>query len=262
MTMTIALAGKGGTGKTTVAALIIKSLMQRSGGPILAIDADPASNLHIVLGMEKPTTIGEIREDMSQATHEGKLGVTISRYDYLSREIFMALEEGERIDLLTMGRPEGPGCYCAINHLLRDIMDDFNRKYPFVVMDNEAGMEHISRRTTNEVDLLLLVTDPTVRGVKTAGEMVDLAAQVEVNVKKTMLVINRVQDELTDILKSAVEGLDLEIAAMIPADRNINVFDATGEPLVNLGDDSPAWLAVDALVSEHILVPVQDHSTA
>jgi CO dehydrogenase maturation factor len=262
MTMTIALAGKGGTGKTTVAALIIKSLMQRTSGPILAIDADPASNLHMTLGMDKPTTIGEIREDMSHATHEGKLGVTISRHDYLSREIFMALEEGERIDLLTMGRPEGPGCYCAINHLLRDIMDDFNRKYPFVVMDNEAGMEHISRRTTNEVDLLLLVSDPTVRGLKTAGEMVELADQVEVNVKKTMLVINRIEGELTDILRDSVKSLNLEIAAMIPADRNINTFDATGEPLVHLGDDSPAWQAIDELVSEHILVPIQDPSAA
>jgi CO dehydrogenase maturation factor len=208
--------------------------------------------------MDRPTTIGEIREDMSRVTHEGKLGVTISRHDYLSREIFMALEEGERIDLLTMGRPEGQGCYCAINHLLRDIMDDLNRKYPFVVMDNEAGMEHISRRTTNDVDLLLLVTDPTVRGVKTAGEMIELAHQVEVDVKQTILIINRVEDELTDILKSSINELDLEISALIPADSNINYLDSIGEPLIHLGEDSPAWQAVDELVSTQILVPVRD----
>ncbi len=250
MTMTIAFAGKGGTGKTTVSALLIKSLMERSVGPILAIDADPAANLHLALGMEKPYTIGQIREDMSRVAQEGQLGVSISRHDYLSREIMLALEEGDKVDLLSMGRPEGQGCYCAINHLLREIMDSMNKHYPYVVIDNEAGMEHISRRTTRDVDLLLLVTDPTVRGVKTAGEMIRLAKDVEVNVNEIKLIINRVQQDLPTPLQTAIDELGLEIAAQIPADEKVNHLDAMGEPLTNLDGASPAWQAVKAMTGE------------
>jgi CO dehydrogenase maturation factor len=250
MTKTIAFAGKGGTGKTTVSALLIKSLMERFSGPILAIDADPAANLHLALGMEKPYTIGEIREDMSRVAQAGQLGVSISRHEYLTREIMMALEEGEKIDLLSMGRPEGQGCYCAINHLLRDIIDELNKHYPFVIIDNEAGMEHISRRTTRDVDMLLLVSDPTVRGIKTAGEMIRLAEEVEVNVKEIKLIMNRVQADLPAPLKSAVDELNLEIAALIPADEMVNQLDALGEPLTNLDGDSPAWRAVHQLAGE------------
>jgi len=250
MTMTIAFAGKGGTGKTTVSALLIKSLMERSVGPILAIDADPAANLHLALGMEKPYTIGQIREDMSRVAQEGQLGVSISRHDYLSREIMLALEEGDNVDLLSMGRPEGQGCYCAINHLLREIMDSMNKHYPYVVIDNEAGMEHISRRTTRDVDLLLLVTDPTVRGVKTAGEMILLAKEVEVNVNEIKLIINRVEQDLPTPLQTAIDELGLEIAAQIPADENVNYLDAMGEPLTSLDGASPAWQAVKALAGE------------
>ena len=250
MTMKIAFAGKGGTGKTTISALLIKSLIERSKGPILAIDADPAANLHLALGMEKPYTIGQIREDMSRVAQAGQLGVSISRHEYLTREIMMSLEEGDKIDLLSMGRPEGQGCYCAINHLLREIIDDLNKHYPYVVIDNEAGMEHISRRTTRDVDFLLLVTDPTIRGVKTAGEMVRLAEEVEVNVNEIKLIMNRAEEELPAPLKGAIEELGLEIAALIPADKEVNYLDAMGEPLTNLNGDSPAWRAVHELTGE------------
>lgn len=247
MTKTIAFAGKGGTGKTTVSALLIKSLLERTRGPILAIDADPAANLHLALGMEKPYTVGQIREDMSQVAQAGQLGVSISRHEYLTREIMMSLEEGEKVDLLSMGRPEGQGCYCAINHLLREIIDDLNKHYAFVVVDNEAGMEHISRRTTRDVDVLLLVSDPTIRGVKTAAEMVRLAEEVEVNVKEIKLVMNRVDRELPPPLETAVKELGLDVAALIPADEKVNYLDAMGEPLTNLDGDSPAWRAVEEL---------------
>lgn len=140
MTKTIALAGKGGTGKTTIAALLIRSLLKRSSGPVLAIDADPATNLHLALGLPMPATAGEIREEMMDSAQAGELGVAISRHEYLTREIRMALEEGDQVDLLAMGRPEGQGCYCAVNHLLRQIVDDLGRSYEYVVIDNEAGM--------------------------------------------------------------------------------------------------------------------------
>lgn len=250
MTKTIAFAGKGGTGKTTVSALLIKSLLEKSQGPILAIDADPAANLHLALGMEKPYTVGQIREDMSKVAQAGQLGVSISRHEYLTREIMMSLEEGEKIDLLSMGRPEGQGCYCAINHLLREIIDELNKHYPYVVIDNEAGMEHISRRTTRDVDVLLLVTDPTMRGVKTAGEMVRLAEEVEVNVNQIKLIVNRVQGDLPAPLETAITELGLEIATLIPADERVNTLDAMGEPLIKLDGDSPAWRAVQKLAIE------------
>ena len=247
MTKTIALAGKGGTGKTTVAALLIRSLLPHTQGPLLAIDADPASNLHLALGLPLPTTVGEIREKMSETTQERQLGVAISRHEYLDYEVRMALEEGEQIDLLAMGRPEGQGCYCAVNHLLRVIIDELGKTYNYVVIDNEAGMEHISRRTTRDVDLLLLVTDPTIRGVRTAGEMATLAQDLEVNVKQTLLIVNRVQGDLAPPLREAIDDLDLEIAAMIPADDEVNQLDAYGKPLVQLKGDSPAYRAVEEL---------------
>lgn len=250
MTRTIAIAGKGGTGKTTLAALLIHGLSQRLSGPLLAIDADPATNLHMALGVPKPDTVGEIRELMSESAQAGQLGVSISRHDYLNREVRMAIEEGETIDLLAMGRPEGQGCYCAVNHMLRQIVDEIGSTYDTIIIDNEAGMEHISRRTTRDVDLLLLITDPTLRGVRTAGEMAKLAETLEVNVKHTQLIVNRVKGDLPQPLQYAIDELDLDIAALIPADENINKLDALGMPLVSLNGDSPAAKAANQLIDK------------
>ncbi|MBM3121145.1 MAG: hypothetical protein FJZ97_03030 [Chloroflexi bacterium] len=254
MTTTIALAGKGGTGKTTVAALLIRALTRRSSQPVLAIDADPATNLHMALGLPMPATAGEIREEMLDAAQAGQLGVAISRHDYLTREIRMALEEGDQVDLLAMGRPEGQGCYCAVNHLLRQIVDDLGRSYDFVVIDNEAGMEHIARRTTKDVDLLLVVTDPSLRGLRTAASIAEMARDIEVNVKKSMLIVNRVEGELTPEQQAGIEATHLELAAVIPADARVNQLDALGQPLLHLDGDSPAGQAVDAMTSRLVKI--------
>lgn len=250
MTKTIALAGKGGTGKTTVGALIIKSLVRHVDGAVLAIDADPSTNLHLALGLSMPLTVGEIREGMTDPAMSGSLGVTISRQDFLTREVHMALEEGERIDLLAMGRPEGQGCYCAVNHLLRQVVDELEGGYDYVVIDNEAGMEHISRRTTKGVDLLLIVTDPTVRGVRAAASIAELAGEVDVEVRRMGLIVNRVQGDLPEPLRDAIEELGVEVLSMIPADPRINEADAMGESLLHLNGDSPAWEAIDSLMGE------------
>ncbi len=248
MPKTIALAGKGGTGKTTIAALIIRSLLRRGAGPLLAIDADPSTNLHLALGLPEPLTVGEIREQMLAEAQQGQLGVSISRHDYLTHELRLALEEGERVDLLAMGRPEGQGCYCPVNHLLRQIIDDMARTYAYVVVDNEAGMEHISRRTTRDVDLLLIVTDPTLRGLRAAEGIAALASEIEVQVKRMMLIVNRVQGELPAPLQEAIDGLGLEPATLVPADAEVNRLDALGEPLIALDGASPASQAVEAML--------------
>jgi CO dehydrogenase maturation factor len=252
MTKTIALAGKGGTGKTTVAALMIRSILAHTRRPVLAIDADPATNLHLALGLPTPSTVGEIREDMLAPAQAGQLGVAISRHDHLTREVRLALEEGDRVDLLAMGRPEGQGCYCAVNHLLRQVIDDIGRSYEYVVIDNEAGMEHISRRTTRDVDALLIVTDPTVRGLRAAETIGQMAGDLEVNVRNTFLVVNRLNGEPPEELQSAIEALGIEVAARVPADEKIGQFDSLGKPLVDLPPDSAAGRAIEAL-TEHVL---------
>ncbi len=248
MTKTIALAGKGGTGKTTATALIIKSLVRQGAGAVLAIDADPSTNLHLALGLPAPLTVGEIREGMTDPAMSGTLGVTVSRQDFLHREIHMALEEGERVDLLAMGRPEGQGCYCAVNHLLRQVVDELEGGYDYVVIDNEAGMEHISRRTTKGVDLLLIVTDPTIRGMKAASSIAQMASEVDVDVRRMGLIVNRVQGEIPEPLQDTIEALGVEVLAMVPADAQINENDALGESLLSLDGDSPAWETIDELM--------------
>ena len=250
MPKTIALAGKGGTGKTTIAALLIQGLMRRISGPLLAIDADPAANLHLALGLPMPMTVGEIREDMSETAQKGELGVAISRHDYLIHEVQMALEEGEQVDLLAMGRPEGQGCYCAANHLLRTIIDTLGDTYKYIVVDNEAGMEHISRRTTRDVDMLLIVSDPTIRGIRTAENISDLAEEIEVNVHQKMLVLNRVTGELPKPLQEAIDAMDLQLGSVIPADPKVNELDALGKPLIQLTSDSPSFREIETLIEK------------
>jgi CO dehydrogenase maturation factor len=244
MTKIIALAGKGGTGKTTLAALLIRSLLRRGLGPVLAIDADPAMNLHLALGLPAPTTVGELREDVRGAQ------LAVSRLEYLTHQIRLAVEEGDEVDLLAMGRPEGQGCYCAVNHLLRQILDDLGKSYAWVVIDNEAGMEHISRRTTRDVDLLLVVTDPTVRGARAAATIAGMAAEADVRVHHKLLVVNRARGALPSELGTALGETGLPIAAVLPADDHLSDLDARGASLLKLNGASPAGQAVEELAEK------------
>jgi CO dehydrogenase maturation factor len=161
----------------------------------------------------------------------------------------LAVEEGDQVDLLAMGRPEGQGCYCPVNHMLREIIDGLGRQYDFIVIDNEAGMEHLSRRTTRDVDILLVVTDPTVRGMKAAEGIVKLADELQIRVGQSLLVVNRVAGDLPPALQQALEHIRVPLAATIPADAAIGELDAAGYPLVSLDVQSPASVAVEALAS-------------
>jgi len=253
MSKTIAVAGKGGTGKTTVAALLIQHLIEHNSGTILAIDADPSTNLHLVLGVPLEETIGDIREESLQEIARGGLE-GISKHDYLELRINQALVESAKFDLLAMGRPEGPGCYCAANYILRLCIDRLAKSYDYVVIDNEAGLEHLSRRTTRDVDLLLIVSDPTMRGLIAASRIVDLIKELDTHVSHIRLVLNRVSrdGDRRPTLAPQLEGLirenGLELAGLIPEDSTVADYDALGKPLVDLPKESPIRSAVEDLL--------------
>lgn len=261
MTTTIALAGKGGVGKTTIAGMVIKYLAESQTGTILAIDADPSSNLNMVLGLELEWTVGDIREDMlSQVKTSltaggaamGALPGGVSKHEYLDYEIRSSLAEGVQFDLIAMGRSEGPGCYCAVNHNLRDVVDSISKNYRYVVIDNEAGMEHLSRRTTRDVDHMLIVTDPTQRGLVAAQRIAELRNELDIRVENAYLIVNRLNGEMPEALDRAIQQLPIPLLGVVPADRDLMDFEFSGRPLVELGNDSPVFRSVADMMAKII----------
>jgi len=243
MTMTIAVAGKGGTGKTTLAALLIKYLREGNCGSILAVDGDPSSNLNLALGLELHETIGRIREDALGEAGRGAFA-GMSKVDYFEYRLEQALVEGEGVDLLAMGRPEGPGCYCAANNILRAAIDRLGNQYDYVVIDNEAGMEHISRQTTRFVDVLYIVSDPSVRGLMAAAHITELIAELGTRIGKVWFVVNRCPDSLPPAFLAQATELGLNLAGTLPTDPQVAEFDLVGRPLVELDNGSPLYRAV------------------
>jgi CO dehydrogenase maturation factor len=250
VTKTIAVAGKGGTGKTTLSALVIDHLTKNRKGTVLAIDADPSTNLNLALGVPLDDTVGDVREETATAVGGGQAMGGLSKWDYLDYRINEALVEEMAFDLLAMGRPEGPGCYCAANNILRTSVDRLSDAYDYVVIDNEAGLEHLSRRTTQDVDLLLLVSDPSLRGIIAAGRVAELVDELKTAVGAIYLVVNRVNgDTLPEPLLQAIEDHNLKLGGLIPADPAVNELDALGEPIVKLPEDAPARRSLEAILS-------------
>ena len=245
MTVTIAVAGKGGMGKTTLSGLLTRHLVTNRLGIVLAIDADPSSNLHLVLGMSLTKTVGDIREDARDQVPAG-----MSRQDWLDYTIRTAVEESHAFDLLAMGRPEGQGCYCTANHLLRNIVDGICKAYDYVIMDNEAGMGHLSRRTTRDVDHLLLVTDASLRGLAAAEAMLGLSQELEIHVRKTYLVVNRVVGELPATWNDKINQMGVPLLAKIPYDPQLVEFDSNGRPLVELSSDALISQSVEQIARQ------------
>ena len=257
MTTTIALAGKGGVGKTTIAGMVIKYLAQNQTGSILAIDADPSSNLNMVLGLDLEFTVGEIREDMLHQVKSslaeggaamGGLPGGISKREYLDYHVRSSLAEGSRFDLIAMGRGEGQGCYCAVNHNLREVVDGLSRHYPYVVIDNEAGMEHLSRRTTRDVQHLLIVSDPSRRSLVAAQKIAEMSRALDIRIEKAYLIVNRVQGELPPETRSVIDQMGIPLLGSIPADDSISEFDLSGRPLVDLSDESLVYQSVATML--------------
>ncbi len=240
--MIIAVSGKGGTGKTVVASLLVRSLAERDTYDILAIDSDPDSNLPEALGVEVERTIGEIREELLEKRDSLPPGVSWrSRLEY---EAMRALVETEGFDLLSMGRPEGPGCYCAANHVLREIIDTLAKNYDYVIIDTEAGLEHLSRRTTQNVDTMLVVTDTSKRGITTAARIRELAEELQVKFRDIYLVINRATEDTEQKLQEYAREIGLEVIGIVPEDENVRRYDYEGRPLIELPADTPALSAV------------------
>ena len=254
MAKTIAVAGKGGTGKTTITALLIKYLVEKRSGAVLAIDADPSTNLNLALGVPVYETVGDIREEALQEVQSGGSLGGMSKPDYLDLRIQQSLVEERDFDLLAMGRPEGPGCYCAANNMLRLSIDRLSKSYDYVVIDNEAGLEHLSRRTTRDVDLLLTVSDPTMRGVIAAGRAARLIGELKTRVGDIRLIINRAPGagsgelKLSPTLKQAIAENGLQLVGLIPEDPTVGEYDATGLPLVELPPQAPVRQAMDEII--------------
>lgn len=254
MTLSIAVAGKGGTGKTTFAALLIRVLVERGVRPILAVDADPNANLGEALGVAAGTTLAEIRERGSQP--EGSPPSGIGRVRVVEDEVQRALSEACGFDLLTMGRPEGPRCYCAVNHLLRKSLDDLSRNYAAVVIDNEAGMEHLSRRTTNDVDYLVAVLNPTAPSLRAVRRILALADELPVRIGRRVVLPTRVGREgLPAWLAAELGELPATPLPEIPDDDAVEAAGAAGRPVFELPGDTPALAAVRR-IAEALELPV------
>ncbi len=248
MSFNIAVAGKGGSGKTSVASLIIRYLMKRGAGPILAIDADPNANLGESLGLDIKQTIGSIIASFNEEKINIPPGMT--KEAYLDFKLNEAVVESKGLDLVTMGRGEGPDCYCYPNLILRKFADTLAGNYAYMVMDNEAGMEHLSRRTTQNVDQLLIISDHSVKGVRTVARIKELVAELKLVVKRQSVLINLVPDGLDPLVTEELKKWGIDAAATIPLDEEVYQYDLKLKPLLDLPDNSKAVKAVSDLMAK------------
>lgn len=247
MTISIALAGKGGTGKTTFASLLIRSLVETGVRPILAVDADPNSNLAEALGVELGTTLAEIREFGSSP--EGSPASGVGRLRAIEDEVQRAITEADHFDLIVMGRPEGPRCYCAVNNLLRKSLDTLGRNYEAIVIDNEAGMEHLSRRTTRDVDCLVVMGNPTVPSLRAIKRILDLSRSLPIRIGRRVVELTRVGPEgAPEAIEAELAGLCFERLPSIPQDDIVERAGAEGRDVFHLPADSPALVATQNVV--------------
>ncbi len=240
MTFSIALAGKGGVGKTTMAGMLIKYLVAKGKTPILAVDADSNANLNEVLGLEVHDTLGQAREDMKK----GKVPSGMTKDVFMSMRLEQAVAEEEGFDLVVMGTPEGAGCYCAANSLLAGFLEKLVNNYSFVVMDNEAGMEHISRLTTKNVDLLLIVSDTSRRGLQAGMRINKLSKELNIGVAKSYLIINQAKSDLPPEVMDLISQDGLELAGTVPADDTVYEYDLKGKPTITIEEENPAVKAI------------------
>lgn len=242
MAYTIAIAGKGGTGKTTIAALLVYLLREAKMGSLLAVDADPNSNLAEALGVELKQTIGSILDGICQDPENVPPGMAKDRF--IEYQVQSAIHEADGFDILSMGKPEGPGCYCYVNNILRNVMSRLLKDYDYILIDNEAGLEHLSRRTTRRADTLLVVSDATPVGLKAAGRISALAKELKIETRNKFLLVNRFSGKAA---LDKAQGLGLSYIGSLPQDEHIAKISLNGNPLLELQDDAPALMALRKL---------------
>ncbi len=238
MPVTIAFSGKGGTGKTTLGGFLVRYLLENNKVPVLVVDADPNHNLNEVLGVDVDITLGEIREQMKK----GDVPTGMTKDRFIETKMEEAIVETDNFDLIVMGRPEGPGCYCAANTLLSDFLRKLVNNYEYIVMDNEAGMEHISRLTTSDIDILIIVSDGSKRGLQAAARINELAKSLGVIRGGSYLIINNVLKEPSEDMKNYIKEQGLELAGVVRSDDLIQEFDLQGRPTFHLPKESIALL--------------------
>jgi CO dehydrogenase maturation factor len=238
MTKVIAMAGKGGTGKTTTSALLLKYLLHHKQTPVLAVDADANSNLNELLGLRIDLTLGEIRKEL-----KGEMPAHITRDQYMEMKVHQALIESNGFDLLVMGQPDGPGCYCAANQHLAMTMDKLAENYRYILVDNEAGMEHLSRMNLRKIDVLLVISDPSVRGLLTARRIADITKPLALEIKKKFLIVNRVPatmpEALSRAINEAVAAGDLPLGGIIPSSDALVDQELSGRSYLTMSEDEP-----------------------
>jgi len=252
MSFNIAVAGKGGTGKTTLCSLIIRQLIKAGKKPILAVDADANANLNETLGMEIEGSLADIILRINNNLDPMPAGM--SKDQYVAFKVHESLSEGDNVDLLVMGGPEGAGCYCYANNLLRGFVADLRNNYPYLVMDNEAGLEHLSRRTTQNVDVLFITSDCSARGIRSAGRVRELAENLKLDIKKMYLVVTRVNDKAFDSLLPEIEKTGLELIGKLPLDEQVMEYDLLSKPLIDLPNDSQVVAAVDNILNKAAII--------
>ena len=252
MAQVIAVAGKGGVGKTTLTGLLIQYLCQSGKGPILAVDADANSNLNEVLGVEVEATLGEIREELENAEGpKSTIPTGMSKADYAEFRFGSALTEEKDFDLLVMGRTQGKGCYCCVNGLLQAQVQKVQGEYSYIVVDNEAGMEHISRGVLPGMNMAILVSDCSRRGVQAAGRIAELIKECDMHPSRVGLIVNRAPGGvLNEGTREEIEKQGLELLGVVPHDDMVYQYDCDGKPTVQLPEDSPVRAALKEIVEK------------
>ena len=247
MAHVIAIAGKGGVGKTTLSGMLIQYLADRRKGPVLAVDADANSNLNEVLGVEVDMTLGDIREEIARAeiSVSSPIPSGMTKADYAEFKFTSAIVEEDDYDLLVMGRTQGKGCYCYVNGLLQAQLAKFQKSYPYIVVDNEAGMEHISRGVLPSMETAILVSDCSRRGVQAVGRIAKLIEECEMHPKTVGLIVNRApKGELNEGIKEEIELQGLTLLGVVPQDDEVYECDCEGKPTSQLPADSPVKKAL------------------
>jgi len=242
---TIAVAGKGGVGKTTTCGMIIDYLCNKKQGPVLVVDADANANLNEVLGVEVETSLGEIREEMARAELKGTLPAGMTKADYADFKFSSAIIEEDDFDMLVMGRTQGKGCYCYVNGVLKTQVDKYAKNYSYIVMDNEAGLEHVARGTLPKVDTMLLISDCSRRGIQAAARVAEIVNEMELNPAQMGLIVNRAPEgKLDDGVMEEIQKHGLKLLGVLPQDEGVYRCDCDGEPSAKLPDSNPVKAAV------------------